>query len=77
MLRRFIPARLWPALRWALVTSAILTAFAVPLIRGYGRDPTIPSLLNRHYGGGLGAYLVAVWVVAAVFVAARLRRRNR
>ena len=76
-LRRRLPARLWPVLRWALVTSVVLTAFALPFARGYGRDDTIPSLLDRNYALGLLAYLVAVWIVAAVVVLSTARGGER
>lgn len=61
-------------LRWAMATSAVLVLFAWPFVRGYGRNPGVPSLLNRDYGAGLAAYLVAVWAVAAI---AALRYRTR
>lgn len=66
--------------RWAMATSAVLVLFAWPFVRGYGRNPGVPSLLNRDYGAGLVAYLVAVWAVAALAVLvalAVLRYRTR
>jgi hypothetical protein len=60
----------WPAVGWALAASAVLTAFALPFIRGYGRDPTIPSLLDRDYALGLAVFVAAVWGIAAVVIAA-------
>ncbi len=76
VLRRTVSSRLWPILRWALVTSAVLTAFSIPLVRGYGRNATVPSLLNRNYAAALVAYLVAVWILAAIVIAVVVLRRR-
>lgn len=63
--------------RWAMATSAVLVLFAWPFVRGYGRNPGVPSLLNRDYGAGLAAYLIAVWAIAAIAAIAALRYRTR
>jgi hypothetical protein len=73
---RWLPAPARAPVRWALATSAVLVLIAWPFVRGYGRNPTIPSLLNRNYATGLGAYLAAVWVLAACWGAiASIRSR--
>lgn len=76
-LRRWCPAGLWPSVRWALFTSAVLTALAWPFIRGYGRRSSIPSLLPRNYAAGLLAALAAVWLTAALWALAGHVRRTR
>jgi hypothetical protein len=63
-LRPMVPGRVWPAVRWALVTSAVLSLFALPFVRGYGRAADVPSLLNRNYGAGLLACVAVVTGIA-------------
>lgn len=75
--RRATPARSWPAVRWGLVTTGVLALLAWPLVRGYGRDPSVPSLLPRDYGAGLAAAVATVWLVVAVLVVAGRRRHPR
>ena len=69
--RRFTPRRAWPAVRGGLLVSGILALVAWPFVRGWGRDPTNPSLLARDYGAGLLLALVAVWVVVGAIVVGR------
>lgn len=70
---RFVPpiAR-WPV-RWATATTGVLALVAWPFVRGYGRNPSVPSLLDRNYALGLGVYVVVVWLVAATWVVVRAR----
>jgi hypothetical protein len=35
-------------------------------VRGYGRDPTTPSLLARDYGTGLAVAVAVVWLLVGV-----------
>jgi len=82
---RAVPASAWPAVRWGLFTTAILTVVFWPYARGYGRNATIPSLLNRNYAAGLLVYIAITWcAVAAVIIGRharapwrRARRRAR
>jgi hypothetical protein len=76
ILRRRVSGQAWPAVRVALLASAVLIAVGWPLVRGYGRDPTIPSLLPRNYATGLAVALGAVWLLAAAWVLVRLLRRR-
>jgi hypothetical protein len=75
---RTTPRPAWPAVRWGLVTTGVLALLAWPFVRGYGRDPNIPSLLPRDYAAGTAVAVAVVWaaVVIAVVVAYR-RRRGR
>jgi hypothetical protein len=59
----------------ALLITAVLTAGAWPLIRGYGRNPGVPSYLSRIYATGLLAALALTWILAATWIV--LGRRNR
>ncbi|MGH9212126.1 MAG: hypothetical protein ACRD2C_15785 [Acidimicrobiales bacterium] len=76
-LRRVVPRWAWPALRSGLLVTVALSLVAWPLVRGYGRDPAIPSLLPRDYGAGLAAALALVWLAAAVWATATWRRQHR
>jgi len=62
---------------WALATSVVLVLFSWPLLRGYGRNPTVPSLLPRDYGRALAAYIGAVWVLAIACALMARRHRGR
>jgi hypothetical protein len=70
--RRFTPRRAWPAVRGGLLASGILALVAWPFVRGWGRDPTNPSLLARDYGAGLLLALVSIWVVVGAIVVGRV-----
>ena len=73
-LRRLVPTASWPPVRTALLTTAVLVAVGWPFVRGYGRNPSVPSLLPRNYATGLAAAVGVVWLVAAGWSALRLRR---
>jgi len=72
-LRCHVPALTWHPIRVALLTSAVLIAVGWPFVRGYGRDPNIPSLLPRDYRAGLLAAVALVWLAAAVWIVIRRR----
>lgn len=76
VLRRRVAAWAWPALRWALATSAIVAIVGWPFVRGYGRRASNPSLLPRDYGAGVLVALAVVWVVAAAMAALAWRRER-
>lgn len=76
-LRRIVPPTAWPPVRWALAASAVVTVLSWPFVRGYGRTPAVPSLLDRPYGHGLVALLLVIWLVAATWIAIRVTRRPR
>lgn len=71
VLRRRVPRRAWPPVRTALLTSTVLVAVGWPFVRGYGRNPTIPSLLPRDYAAGLLAALAVVWILAMAWLVVR------
>ena len=76
-LGRVLPAVARGPFRWALATTAVLCLIAWPFVRGYGRNPAVPSLLNRNYAAGLAVYVAVVWVVALAWaVVAHLRHQR-
>lgn len=77
VLRRLLPRLVWPPVRAALLASAVLIAYAAPLISNEGGRPDNASLRSRPYGSGLAWALLAVWLVAALAVVARLRHQQR
>jgi len=72
--KRLVPDAAWPAVRAALLASAVLIGFALPLVTHQGGKPDNPSLRPRNYGTGLTWCLVAVWVVAAAVAAVAVVR---
>jgi hypothetical protein len=74
-LRRRVPSPTWPPVRAALLTTAVMAAVAWPFLRGYGRNPAVPSLLPRDYTTGLLAAVAAIWLVTGACIAVRRRRR--
>jgi Na+/melibiose symporter-like transporter len=81
VVRRFTPRRAWAPARAGLAATGILVLVGWPFVRGYGRDPTNPSLLPRNYGAGLAAAIGVVWLAVALWIAwcyvrARITRRS-
>jgi len=64
LIGRLIPRIAQTPVRWASATTAVLALIAWPFLRGYGRDASIPSLLDRNYATGLLTYIAVVWVIA-------------
>lgn len=62
--KRVVPTVAWPPVRAALLASAVLIAFALPLVTHQGGKPDNPSLRPRDYGSGLTWSLVIVWLIA-------------
>ena len=58
----------------ALVVSAVIALFSVPMLFGWGAQPDNPSFLPRNYAAGLALVLAVVWGLAAAML---LRRRSR
>ncbi len=73
LLRRVVPDLAWPPVRAALLASAVLVAFSLPLILDKGGRPDNASLRPRAYESGLAWALLAVWLVAGLAAAARMR----
>ena len=72
--RRLVPGWAWPAVRWALATSAILLVVSRPFVARWGYHPANPTALPRNYGLGVAIAITVVWVLAGTWAMA-LRRR--
>jgi hypothetical protein len=72
-LRRASPRTGRGLLFGALVVSAVVALFSVPMLFGWGAQPDNPSFLPRNYAVGLALVLAVVWGLAAAMV---LRRRS-
>jgi hypothetical protein len=75
--RRSPAAVRWPV-QAGLATSAVLTVFAWPLLRGYSRRASNPTVLPLRYGTAFATVLAIVWAAVALAIAIpALRRRRR
>lgn len=67
--RKVVPTWAWPPVRAGLMISALLIAFALPLIIGYNDTPTNGSVQPRNYATGLLAALIVTWILTGLAVA--------
>ncbi|RIQ20377.1 hypothetical protein [Jiangella rhizosphaerae] len=74
--RRLPVAARLPA-RLGLALTALVTVVFWPVVRGWGRSPSVPSALPLDYGRNLLVVLALIWLVAGVVAAARWRRERR
>jgi hypothetical protein len=74
---RWLPVGVRSPVRFGLGASAVLAVYSWPFIRGYGRNASVPSLLNRNYATGLTVYLVVVWIIATLWAVLSVVRRRR
>lgn len=73
---RLVPASVRALVQAGLISSAMVTLYALPLVLRLGAEPANPTILPRDYRWGLGVLLVGIWAVVAVLaVVARRRRR--
>jgi hypothetical protein len=66
VVRWMVPARWRAAVAATFVMAAPITLFAIPFVRGYGRDAGNPSLLPGNYGRGLAVVIAAIVVGAVI-----------
>ena len=76
--RRAVPAAAWPTVRAALIASAALIGFSLPLVLDLGGLTSNPSVRPRDYPTGLAIALGVVWLLALgrLGVRALLARRS-
>ena len=74
---RIVPPSARRPLIGGLVLSAVVTLYAYPFVRGFGRSAATPSRLPDNYATGLVTVLAIVWagVVAGAVVVSRMRAR--
>jgi hypothetical protein len=75
-LARAVPARARGTVQAALAVSGIVTLFAYPMVRAYGRAAHNPTSLPHNYSLNLVIVLGLIWTVTAAVVAVRLRKRR-
>lgn len=75
--RRVSPRMSRGLLCGSLAISAIIVAFALPMVLRWGDQPDNPSFLPRDYSFGLAIVLAVVWGLAAAVLVDRRRRRGR
>ena len=79
LVSRFVPMVARGPVRGALAMSALVVAFAWPLLWRFGERPTNDSALPLRYGRTVPVVIAIVWMVAAAAVVGRLisARRGR
>jgi hypothetical protein len=74
LLVRVVPARARAPVQVAAIVSGALIAVSIPVVGGFGRVATNPSLLpSDAYGARLLAVLGAIWAIAGVAAITRSR----
>lgn len=73
MLVARIPAPVRAPIQGGLIATGIITLMSWPFLRGYGRDPSNPSVLPNNYAVSLLIVLAVVWAVVGLLC---LRRRS-
>ncbi|TDC49712.1 hypothetical protein E1212_17235 [Jiangella ureilytica] len=71
---RWLPDVARLPVRLGLALSALLTLLFWPVVRGWGRSPSVPSALPLDYGRNLLLVLAGVWLAVGVVVVVRARR---
>ena len=72
---RLLPRRAVVPVRLGLASTALVTLYAWPLVRGYGRAASNPTALPLDYRRNLVISLVAIWIAVAVWTGAAVPRR--
>ncbi len=70
----WLPAAARLPVRLGLALSLLLTALFWPVVRGWGRTPSVPSALPLDYGRNLVAVLAVTWLAVGADVAVRVVR---
>lgn len=76
-LRRWVPDRGRRYLQAGLITGAMITVVALPMIYLEGSQPPVKAILLQHYGLNLTLLLTLVGVVVLALYAVRVARDGR
>jgi hypothetical protein len=57
-----------------IIASVLVALYSFPFVRGYGRDPNMPSALPQNYGHGLLVLLIVIWLTVGALLAGAVRR---
>jgi hypothetical protein len=71
--RRWLPRTAWAPAAAGLVVAGTLTILSAVVLVQPGRDPTLPSLLDRDYPAGYGVALFLVLVLTSAISLHRVR----
>jgi hypothetical protein len=74
---RWVAPRAWPAVRFGLLTTAVLVGFALPLVLDQGGTPGNPTVRPRNYEVGLAVAIGATWAIVAAVLAIRWASERR
>lgn len=75
-LRRAVPSRARAAIQGAFIATGILVVYSFPLLRGYGRRPSNPTIQPNNYALGFAVVAGIVWAVSALVLIRAMRRRT-
>lgn len=73
---RWLPVVARLPVRLGLAASALLTLLFWPVVRGWGRSPSVPSALPLDYGRHLLLVLAGVWLAVGAVVVVRVAVRT-
>jgi hypothetical protein len=75
-MRRALPPRVRAAIQGALIATGVLVIYSFPLLRGYGRRPSNPTVQPNNYALGFAVVVAVVWLSSAVVLGWASRRRT-
>ena len=64
-MRRGLPPRIRAMVQGALLATALLVIYSLPLLLGYGRRATNPTIQPNNYALGFAVVAGIVWIAAA------------
>jgi len=73
-LRRSLKGRIRAGVQVAIVVSGIVLAYSFPLLFGYGRRPTNPTVQPDDYVVNVVIVLAGIWIAAFLWLLVRGRR---